>query len=367
MCDDMARSSNSFASVMASAYQIGKTYRTWLASDPGASNASVRSALQDFVVGSGVSLALICDIAISRQLRSINISENQRLTVDKYKLIINELKGTYNTERIYEAVRFLEGFSGFTEGDLQHTLQKEIKEPSRVTESGGSRKRVTTSRELCVEGALITINALGRIETYILYIIFLGAIDYIAAWNLTINPGAVAVSWGLIGIYSNLSIWYCGGLILTFNHLSGSGRSIQELGTQELLSRCWRSYKASFVASLYIFGGLLLLIVPGIILGLRYMFVEQISVLEGGSINSCLEKSKQLAPNVRWSVVKASALSFLAIMIFQIAIGLVIGKEATKTFAFNLELAGAGSLCLTWITGIVYIGYRKALSHQATH
>ncbi len=351
-------------SVMASAYQIGKTYRAWLTSEPDASNASVRSALQDFVVDSEVSLALVCDIATNRELRSVTTSEDKRLTVNKCTLVINELKQTYNSERIKEAKRFLEGFSDLTEGALGQTLQNANQEPSRFPESGGSRKRVATSRELYVEGAHLAINALGRIETYILYIIFLGAIDYITAWNSTINPNDAG--WGLIGISSNLWIWYGGGLALTFSYLSGSGRSIQELGAKEFLSRCWRSYKASFIAGLYIVGGLLLLVAPGIILALRYMFVSQISVLEGGSIYSCLERSKQLAPYVRWGVIKASALSSLTFMVIAIAFTLVIGEEATNTFGYNLALAGAGTLWGIWLTGIVYAGYKKALSQQAS-
>jgi hypothetical protein len=170
-----------------------------------------------------------------------------------------------------------------------------------------------------------------------------------------------------MGISSNLWIWYGGCLTLTFRYLGGAGRSIQDLGVQEVLSRCWRSYKASFIAGLYIMGGLLLLVVPGIILSLRYMFVSQISVLEECSINSSLEKSKQLAPYVRWSVVKASTLSFLTFILCAIVTAAVIGDEATKTFGYNLALAGAGTLWGIWLTGIVYTGYRKALSQHTSH
>jgi len=352
-------------SVMASAYQIGKTYRAWLGTEPEASNASVRSALQDFTADSEVSLALVFDVATNREIRSIAASSDKIITASKCKLVINELKKTYNSEKLKEAERFLEGLSGFDEGVLGQALQSENQEPSRAPESKASRKRVTTSRELYVEGARLAIKALGRIETYILYIIFLGAIDYITALNSTVNPDDAG--WGLIGISSNLWIWYGGGLALTFNYMSGAGRSIQELGAQELLSRCWRSYKASFIAGLYVFGGLLLLIVPGVILSLRYMFVSQISVLEGGSINSSLERSKQLSPYVRWSVVKASALSFLTFMIGVIASALVVSEEATKTIGYNLALAGAATLWGIWLTGIVYAGYRKALFQQSIH
>jgi hypothetical protein len=349
---------------MASAYQIGKTYKAWLLSEPEASNASIRSALQDFVVDSEVSIVLICDIATNRELRLVATSRDKRLTINKCSLVINELKKTYNSEKLKEAERFLEGFADLIEGDLGQTLHNDNQEPSGLPGPGISRKRVTTSRELYVEGARLAIRALGRIETYILYIVFLGAIDYISAWNSTVNPDDAG--WGLFGISSNLWIWYGGCLALTFSYLGGAGRSIQDLGAQEVLSRCWRSYKASFIAGLYILGGLLLLVVPGIILSLRYMFVTQISVLEGGSIISSLEKSKQLASYVRWSVIKASALSFLTFMIFAIAIALAFGDVATKTFGYNLVLTGAGTIWGIWLTGIVYAGYRKALLQQTS-
>ena len=348
---------------MASAYQIGKAYRSWWSTEPNASNTAVRSALEDFTVGSNVSLALIYEVATSRVLRSINTSESQRPTIERLNPVVGELRKTYNSERIKEALRFLEGFSGLAEGELTPTDQNIIENISRGREAAAQRKRVTTSRELYVEGAKFAIGALGRVETYILYIIFLGAIDWITAWNSTVKPDDWG--WGLMTISSNLWVWYGGGLVLTFNYLTGAGNSIQQIGTQEFLSRCWRSYKASFVAGIYILGGLLLLIAPGIILAIRYMFVGLISILEGGSIESCLEKSKQLAVYVRWSVVNATALSFLTYVASIVAIGMAIGEEATKTLGYNLAVAGSGTLWGIWLSGIVYSGYRKALSRHA--
>jgi hypothetical protein len=53
-------------------------------------------------------------------------------------------------------------------------------------------------------------------------------------------------------------------------------------------------------------------------------------------------------------------------MVIAIAFTLVIGEEATNTFGYNLALAGAGTLWGIWLTGIVYAGYKNALSQQAS-
>ncbi len=71
----------------------------------------------------------------------------------------------------------------------------------------------------------------------------------------------------------------------------------------------WEYVVVSFLAGLIIFGGLLLLIVPGIYFILRYAFVR-FAVLEGAGITGSLRQSAKMTLGVKWDL-----LGFFLIMI----------------------------------------------------
>jgi hypothetical protein len=345
---------------LTSACDVGKNYRTWVSSQAEVNNAVIRSVLQDFLAGTDISLSLITDIATNRELRRFAGSTTNALSRSTCELLIDDLKKTYNDQQLHQARKFLEGFAGFVQGELTKT---EIKPQTSgklglKTNQNQTNSRITSARSLYVEGALIAIRALGRIETYIYYVIFIGIIDVINAWHSTIKP--MDFGWSLWSISTCLWIFYAASLAITFHYLSGAGKSLSMLRPGEFGIKSWRAFNASFISGLYIFGGLLLAIIPGLFLSFRYILVCQVAVLENCGVEASLKRSRVMSSYVGWSILKATFLSSLTYLFVIIVLSAPLNEAVTKTFAYNLLTTGIGSIWGIWLSGIVYCGYRKA-------
>lgn len=324
-------------------------------------NAAIRSALQDFSAGTDVSLSLITDIATNRELRRFAGSPMLALSSNTCQLVIDDLEKTYNDQKIDQARKFLEGFAGFVQDELTKSEinRQKTSKSGPLANQNPTKSRITSARSLYVDGALISIRALGRTETYIYYAIFIGIVDVLSAWQSTRNP--TDFGWSLFSISSILWIFYSASLAITFHHLSGFGKSLSILPTGEFGKRSWNAFKASFVASTHILLGIILLIIPGLFLWFRYMFVLQAAVLEGCNTEVMpLNRSWTLSSRVGWSVVKATLMSILTYLLVIVVLAAVLNEVATKTFAYNLLTVGIGSIWGIWLSGIVYCGYRKA-------
>jgi len=323
-------------------------------------NAAIRSALQDFSAGTDVSLSLITDIATNRELRRFAGSPMLALSSNTCQLVIDDLEKTYNDQKIDQARKFLEGFAGFVQDELTKSEinRQKTSKSGPLANQNPTKSRITSARSLYVDGALISIRALGRTETYIYYAIFIGIVDILTARQSTINP--MDFGWGLFSISSILWAFYAASLAITFHHLSGSGKRLSMLPTREFARRSWSAFKASFVSGTYILGGLLLAIIPGLFLSFRYMFVSQVAVFEGCDIESSLKRSRLMSTFVGWSIVRATLMSLLTYLLVIVVLAAVLNEAATKTFAYNLLTVGIGSIWGIWLSGIVYCGYRKA-------
>jgi len=83
----------------------------------------------------------------------------------------------------------------------------------------------------------------------------------------------------------------------------------------------WDYVLASFLTGLIIFGGLILLIIPGIYFALRYMFVR-FAVLEGTGVMGSLRQSAKMTVGIKWKLlgfglvmIGVNILGFLALMV----------------------------------------------------
>jgi hypothetical protein len=130
--------------------------------------------------------------------------------------------------------------------------------------------------------------------------------------------------------------------------------------TRAFVKTSWRAFNAFFISGLYICGGLLLAIIPGLLLSLRYILVCQVAVLEDCGVEASLKRSRAMSSYVGLSIVKATFMSSLTYLFVIIMLSLVLNEAVTKTFAYNLLMAGIGSIWGIWLSGIVYCGYRKA-------
>ena len=68
------------------------------------------------------------------------------------------------------------------------------------------------------------------------------------------------------------------------------------------LKLAWEYFVASLLSGLIIFGGLILLIIPGIYFMLRYMFVR-FAVLDGAGILGSLSSSAKMTVGVKWKLL----------------------------------------------------------------
>ena len=345
---------------LTSSWDVGRGYRAWVSSQAEANNAAIRSVLQDFLAGTDISLSLITDIATNRELRRFAGSKTNALSRNTCELIIDDLKKTYNDQQLHQARKFLEGFAGFVQGELTITKIKPqtSRELGPKNNQNQTQSRITSARSLYVEGALISIRALGRIETYIYYVVFIGIIDVLSAWHSAIKP--TDFEWSLWSIGTCLWIFYAASLAITFHYLSGAGKSLSMFRPGEFGIKSWRAFNASFISGLYIFGGLLLAIIPGLLLSFRYILVCQVAVLENCGVEASLKRSRAMSPYVGGSIIKATFLSSLTYLFVIIVLSAMFNDAVTKTFSYNLMTTVIGSIWGIWLSGIVYCGYRKA-------
>jgi hypothetical protein len=76
--------------------------------------------------------------------------------------------------------------------------------------------------------------------------------------------------------------------------------------------RNWgRLFSARFFAGLLIVFGLMLLVVPGIVLMVRYAFIDAVVVLEGAGGDSARRRSAELTRGFRWQIFLAGLLFFV--------------------------------------------------------
>jgi hypothetical protein len=105
---------------------------------------------------------------------------------------------------------------------------------------------------------------------------------------------------------------YCGALVYTLAQLKDGRRP----GYSEAISvglRTWgRLFSARFFAGIWIVFGLFLLVVPGIVLMVRYAFIDPVVVLEGLGGDRARRRSAELTRGFRWQIFLAGLLFCVA-------------------------------------------------------
>jgi hypothetical protein len=115
---------------------------------------------------------------------------------------------------------------------------------------------------------------------------------------------------------------YCGALIYALAELNGGRRP----GYLEAISvglRSWgRLFSARFFAGVWIVFGLMLLVVPGIVLMVRYAFIDAVVVLEGAGGDNARRRSVELTRGFRWQIFLAGLLFFVAFVPLSLTIAI---------------------------------------------
>jgi hypothetical protein len=113
---------------------------------------------------------------------------------------------------------------------------------------------------------------------------------------------------------------YSGALVYALAQLK-EGRRPSYLEAISVGLRTWgRLCSARFFAGLLILFGLILLVVPGIVLMVRYAFIDAVVVLEGAGGDSARRRSAELTCGFRWQIFLAGLLFCVAFVLLVFAI-----------------------------------------------
>lgn len=162
---------------------------------------------------------------------------------------------------------------------------------------------------------------------------YLGTLLLLGAVRFFIEKPIDAV-WvkAILGIGFQIVNWY-----LTFNAL---GVSLKLIDDKEAVyadfwrpqSRFWFYVLATLLYGLIIGVGTLLLIIPGIIFGLMFMFYGYVMVEKGLGPIEALKESKRLTAGVKWDLFLFSLLAIGLNLLGVLA--LIVGVLATMTVTF---------------------------------
>ena len=130
--------------------------------------------------------------------------------------------------------------------------------------------------------------------------------------------------------------------------------------------RNWgRLFVARFVAGLLIGFGIIALIVPGIVLAVRYALLDPAVILEDANVSESRKRSTQLTEGIRWQI-------FFAALLFHVAFGVIVIVVATPlaflpeldTMAANVALDCFFDILYSVIQIVMFLYYWEATEHE---
>lgn len=132
------------------------------------------------------------------------------------------------------------------------------------------------------------------------------------------------------------------------------------LGNVPTILNSYRSLKGRFlsfawmmfVTSILIFGGSILLIIPGLILYLRYAFVSAVFVVEGAQTGDYRGRSSKLAADNYWRIF---VVAFVSILVYYV-IGSILGLYST-----HLLKSALGTPALRMMLSRIILGLSESI------
>lgn len=135
------------------------------------------------------------------------------------------------------------------------------------------------------------------------------------------NAGDNDSGLGILGIF--IGAWLTGGLYrILLDYHAGKKQEFTMLFTQ--LKQFWRILLGELLILLIILGGLILLIVPGIIWGIRYMFTIMIIVDKNVEIGEAMRMSKEMTKGIKGQLFVFVLASLGVMLLGFIALGVGI-------------------------------------------
>ena len=189
---------------------------------------------------------------------------------------------------------------------------------------------------------------------WVAYVICVGLFDIVSAIYATNYPDQFSKQF-LLDIYigGNLIIFLDVFILLILS-------KNDKIFGQKSFSNLWRVWITQFVAGIWIGIGFIFLLIPGLLLSIRYIYTAQIALLEGLSISQTLKRSRKLSSFNGGKVFMACALVFVLYFFILLFIGFVleiVSNKVIDSFAYNYFLAVSSTLMTALICSIAYSGY----------
>lgn len=194
------------------------------------------------------------------------------------------------------------------------------------------------------------------------YLLWFGIFDIASAIYSTTYPDNLSGHlWLSSVIGGNLSIVFTSLVLLILSQH-------KSMRSSETWKAAWQVWKTNFISGLYIGFGFLCFVVPGVILLIRYLYVNQAVVFEDCAIHPALRRSRQLSKVNGGKLLWALSLLFAGYVVLVTIAQLILValyEPASNSFAINfvIEIFGTALTALMITTG--YAGYLDAIANTA--
>ena len=206
-----------------------------------------------------------------------------------------------------------------------------------------------------LDSGLKNFNFLSEKKSFwVAYVICVGLFDIVSAIYATNYPDQFSKQF-LLDIYigGNLIIFLDVFILLILS------KNDKIFGPKSF-SNLWRVWITQFVAGIWVGIGFIFLLIPGLLLSIRYIYTAQIALLEGLPISQTLKRSRKLSSFNGGKVFLACALVFILYFFILLFIGFVleiVSNKVINSFAYNYFLAVSSTLMTALTCSIAYSGY----------
>lgn len=206
-----------------------------------------------------------------------------------------------------------------------------------------------------LDDGLKNFNFLSEKKSFwVAYVICVGLFDIVSAIYATNYPDQFSKQF-LLDIYigGNLIIFLDVFILLILS------KNDKIFGPKSF-SHLWRVWITQFVAGIWIGIGFIFLLIPGLLLSVRYIYSAQIALLEGLPISQTLKRSRELSTFNGGRVFMACALVFVLYCFILFFIGFlleIVSNKVIDSFAYNYFLAVSSTLMTALICSVAYSGY----------
>ena len=181
------------------------------------------------------------------------------------------------------------------------------------------------------------------------------------AYNLEGTSDTLSPMW-IEGIFGPISD---GALVYSLFQIK-SGRTVTYREAIAIGFKNWVSlFAARFVAGFLMVLGLIALVVPGVILAVRYSLLDAAVIIEGKGTSASRARSVELTVGRRWQIFWAAVLFFVSFILLQFAIYLPLGFVASlNTMPVEVVLDCILGIAYAIIQIVIFLFYWEATQGQ---